>query len=51
VRNGFQAIRVTFEVKGDAPSEKLRRSCGQGRALRRLRHLTNGVPVSIAVEA
>ena len=24
VRNGFQAIRVSFNIKGDAPAEKLR---------------------------
>ena len=52
VRNGFQAIRVTFKVKGDAPTEMLQKIIDQSRARSAVFDiLTKGVPVSIALEA
>jgi uncharacterized OsmC-like protein len=51
VRNGFQAIRVGFRVKGDAPEAKLREIVGQAGARSAvLDILTSGVPVSLSVE-
>jgi uncharacterized OsmC-like protein len=51
VRNGFQAIRVTFKVKGDAPAEMLQKIIDQSRARSAVFDiLTKGVPVSIALE-
>jgi uncharacterized OsmC-like protein len=49
-RNGFEQIRVTFRVKGDAPDEKLREIVE--RAHRRsavFDMVTNGVPVTVDV--
>src|SRR6185312_12800794 len=49
-RNGFERIRVSFRVKGDAPEEKLREVVQ--RAQRRsavFDMVTNGVPVAIKV--
>ncbi len=52
VRNGFENIRITFEIEGDAPPEKLRQLVEQSRARSAVFDiLTNGVPVSIATEA
>jgi uncharacterized OsmC-like protein len=52
VRNGFQRIRVSFDVKGDAPPEKLRALVEQSRARSAVFDvITNSVPVSIEVEA
>lgn len=52
VRNGYQGIRATFEIKGDAPAEKLREIVEQSRARSAVFDvLTNGVPVQIGVEA
>ena len=52
VRNGFQAIRVAFTVKADAPAETVRRIVEQSRARSAVFDiLTNGVPVSIAVQS
>ena len=52
VRNGFEAIRVSFKVAGDAPAEKLRAIVEQSRARSAVFDiLTKGVPVSIAVDA
>ena len=52
VRNGYQRIRVTFDVKGDAPAEKLREIVEQSRARSAvLDVLTKGVPVEVAVNA
>jgi uncharacterized OsmC-like protein len=52
VRNGFQSIRVSFDIKGDAPAEILRkiveRSCARSAVFD---VLTNGVPISLAVNA
>jgi uncharacterized OsmC-like protein len=52
VRNGFQAVRVRFKLKSDAPPEMLRKIVEQSRARSAVFDiLTNGVPVSIAVDA
>ena len=52
VRNGFQQIRVSFAVKGDASAEKLRQLVEQSRARSAvLDIITNAVPVSIEVDA
>jgi len=50
VRNGFQAIRISFRVKGDAPEAKLREIVEQSRARSAVYDiLTNGVPVAVAM--
>jgi uncharacterized OsmC-like protein len=50
VRNGFQGIRVRFEVKGDAPTEKLRQIVEQSRARSAVFDvITNRTPVTIEV--
>jgi uncharacterized OsmC-like protein len=50
VRNGYERIRVHFDVKGDAPDEALRRLVEQSRARSAVYDvLTNGVPVEIDV--
>jgi uncharacterized OsmC-like protein len=52
VRNGFQAIRVAFRVRGDAPEAKLKQIVEQSRARSAVFDtLANGVPVSVAVDA
>jgi uncharacterized OsmC-like protein len=52
VRNGFEAIRVSFKVAGDAPAEKLQAIVEQSRARSAVFDiLTKGVPMSIAVDA
>src|SRR5262249_5703332 len=51
-RNGFEQIRVSFRIKGDAPEEKLREVVA--RAQRRsavFDMVTNGVPVHVDVAA
>jgi uncharacterized OsmC-like protein len=51
VRNGFQAIRVNYLVKGDAPEEKLRQIVDQARARSAVFDILTGhVPVTIAVD-
>jgi uncharacterized OsmC-like protein len=51
VRNGFEQIRVTFEVKGDAAAEKLRAVVEQSKARSAVYDIiTNGVPISIDVK-
>jgi uncharacterized OsmC-like protein len=51
VRNGFQAIRVGFRVKGDAPDTKLREIVEQAQARSAVFDiLTSGVPVSVGME-
>jgi uncharacterized OsmC-like protein len=51
VRNGYEQIRVSFRVKGDDP-EKLREVVERSRARSAVFDvLTNGVPVSIEVDA
>jgi uncharacterized OsmC-like protein len=51
VRNGYQQIRVSFRIKGDDP-EKLRAVIEQSRKRSAVFDIvTNGVPVTIDVEA
>jgi uncharacterized OsmC-like protein len=51
VRNGYQGIKVSFKVRGDDP-EKLRRVIEQSRKRSAVYDVvTNGVPVSIEVDA
>lgn len=51
VRNGFNGIRATFKIKGDAPAEKLQQIVQQSVARSAVFDvLTNGVPVSIGIE-
>ena len=51
VRNGFQQIRVRFQLEGDEPA-KLRQVVEQSRARSAVFDvLTNGVPISIDVDA
>ncbi len=48
VRNGFEQMRVTFTMKGDAPDEKLRQIVEQARARSAVFDvITNRVPVAI----
>ncbi|MBP1774863.1 MAG: OsmC-like protein [candidate division NC10 bacterium] len=52
VRNGYQKIRATFKIKGDAPAEKLAQIVEQSRKRSAVYDvLTHGVPVEIAVDA
>ena len=52
VRNGYQKMRLSFDIKGDAPAEKLRQIVEQSRARSAVYDVvTNGVPVEIAVKA
>jgi uncharacterized OsmC-like protein len=50
VRNGYERIRISFEISGDAPPEKLREIVEQSRARSAVFDvLTTGVPVDVAV--
>src|SRR5215475_11739540 len=50
VRNGYQGIRVSFEIEGDAPDNVLRDLVERSRARSAVYDvLTNGVPVSVDV--
>ena len=52
VRNGYQGIRASFSITGDATPEKLQEIVEQSRARSAVFDvLTNGVPVSLAVSA
>ena len=52
VRNGYQGIRASFSITGDAPPEKLQEIVEQSRARSAVFDvLTNGVPVSMSVNA
>ena len=52
VRNGYEGIRASFTIKGDAPPEKLQEIVAQSRARSAVFDvLTNGVPVSMSVNA
>jgi uncharacterized OsmC-like protein len=52
VRNGYERIRATFDIKGDAPAQKLREIVAQSQARSAVFDvLTNGVPVEINVNA
>jgi uncharacterized OsmC-like protein len=49
-RNGFEHIRVTFRVKGDAPEEKLRDVVARAQQRSAVFDMvTNGVPVTVDV--
>ena len=51
VRNGYERIRATFTIKGDAPAEQLRELVEQSRARSAVYDvITNGVPVTIEVD-
>ena len=51
VRNGYEGIRVSFQISGDAPDEVLRGLVDQSRARSAVYDvLTNGVPVSVDVQ-
>jgi uncharacterized OsmC-like protein len=51
VRNGFQAIQVSFEIEGDAPAEKLTQLVEQSRARSAVFDvLTKGVPVTVGIK-
>jgi uncharacterized OsmC-like protein len=50
VRNGFERIRVTFRVRGDAPPEKLREVVERAKARSAVFDMVrNGVPVEVGV--
>jgi uncharacterized OsmC-like protein len=52
VRNGYQKLRITFDIKGDAPPQKLREIVEQSRARSAVYDvLANGVPIDVAVNA
>jgi uncharacterized OsmC-like protein len=52
VRNGFEQIRVSFVVEGDAPPEKLRELVDRAKARSAVFDMvTNGVPVHVGVDA
>ncbi len=52
VRNGYQGIRVRFQIKGDAPEAKLREIVEQSRARSAVFDvLTNGTRVDVQVDA
>lgn len=48
VRNGYQAIKVTFDIDGDATAEQLKQIVTQSQARSAVFDcITNGVPVSV----
>jgi len=50
VRNGYEGIRISFRIRGDAPEEKLRQLVERSRDRSAVYDvLTNGTPVSISV--
>jgi uncharacterized OsmC-like protein len=50
VRNGYERIRISFMIDGDAPPEKLRGIVEQSRARSAVFDvLTNGVPVELSI--
>ena len=52
VRNGYNALRLSYKIKGDADQETLRKIVAQSTARSAVYDvLTNGVPVSIEVDA
>ena len=51
VRNGFDRIRISFRVEGDAPPEKLRELVERAKARSAVFDMvTNGAPVHVGVE-
>jgi uncharacterized OsmC-like protein len=52
VRNGYERIRVSFDIRGDAPAEKLKQIVEQSRSRSAVYDvLAHGVPVDVAVNA
>ena len=52
VRNGYQGLRLSYKIKGDADAETLRKVIAQSQARSAVYDvLTNGCPVSIEVDA
>jgi uncharacterized OsmC-like protein len=52
VRNGYQGIRASFRIRGDAPAEKLAEIVEQSRARSAVFDvLTGNVPVALTVDA
>jgi uncharacterized OsmC-like protein len=52
VRNGYQKLRVSFTIKGDAPAEKLEQIVEQSRARSAVYDvLANGVPIELSINA
>ena len=52
VRNGYDRIRITFDIKGDAPAAKLREIVEQSKARSAVFDvLTNGTPIDITINA
>jgi uncharacterized OsmC-like protein len=52
VRNGYQNVRIAFEIEGDAPAEKLREIVEQSRARSAVYDvITNGIPVEVSVKS
>jgi uncharacterized OsmC-like protein len=52
VRNGYEQVRISFEIDADAPAEKIAEIVEQSRARSAVFDvLTNGVPVTIDVAA
>ena len=50
VRNGYERLRITFDIAGDAPAEKLRQIVEQAFARSAVFDvLTNGVPVDVNI--
>jgi uncharacterized OsmC-like protein len=50
VRNGYDRIRISFDIAGDAPPEKLRGIVEQGVARSAVFDvLTNGVPIDVTI--
>jgi uncharacterized OsmC-like protein len=50
VRNGYERIRISFTIAGDAPPEKLREIVEQSRARSAVFDvLANGVPVDVSI--
>jgi uncharacterized OsmC-like protein len=50
VRNGYEQIRIRFEIAGDAPADKLREIVEQARARSAVYDvLTNGVRVDVSI--
>jgi uncharacterized OsmC-like protein len=50
VRNGYEGIRISFDVAGDAPPEKLRGIVEQAFARSAVFDvLTNGVPIDVNI--
>ena len=50
VRNGYERLKISFEIEGDAPREKLEQVVMQSKARSAVYDIiTNGIPVDIKV--